>query len=308
MPLKDCTVLFIEDNTLMQEHMKLLLEDDVKEIYQAFDGRIGLELYKEKKPDIVITDYELPYLNGLELTSKIKTYKKEQNILIMSAHTDKNNLLSFINAKSDGFIPKPMDVDYLYEKLNEIACEIKEKAIKEKETKEDLDKLRQLAYYDSLTHLPNNLYFNQQFDDYIQEASKESLDLSLLFIDLDYFKKVNDTYGHEAGDFTLKKITSKMSQIISKDDLVARRSGDEFLILLKNKSQKYIQKIAQDLLSVCSQNIQWCDDIFNLSCSIGISQFPKDSTKKDELLRFSDLAMYNAKKQGKNMFSFYSQN
>jgi len=309
MPLHNCTVLFIEDDSTTQEHIKQILEDDVKEFYQAYDGEMGLDLYHDKQPDIVITDINLPLLNGLHLAKKIKEYKQTQELIIMSTHSDRDNLLHSINLGSSGFITKPIDVDLLFEKLNSIAKQIQKGREEKKKDEDKIKELYHLAHYDTLTQLPNRLLFDKELLEYIDTSTAEEQNFFLCFLDLDHFKGINDTYGHDAGDHVLTVITRKLSQSVLSRDIISRRSGDEFLILLKSHTDKrQVKQLMDNILRQTSQEIMWKKQKFHISCSIGISQFPLDSTKKDELLEFADSAMYHAKKSGKNKYSFYTEN
>jgi len=308
-PLNDLTLLFIEDNRDAQADIKMLLEDDVKEIYQAFDGKEGLSLYKEKSPDIVITDINLPYINGLDLTSKIKNLDKTQAIIIMSAYHDRENLLHSINIGSNGFITKPIDVELLFQRLHSIADSIEEKKREKYEATKKIQELHELAYYDRLTKVPNRFMFDKKLNEFIDKANKEKGEFSLLFIDLDNFKKINDTYGHETGDFVLQTMSKNISKAILKDDIVSRRSGDEFLVLLKNyTTTEEIKQIVYNILQLTSKEIIYKECTIKTSCSIGISQFPQDATQKSKLLSLADEAMYNAKELGKGNYFFAHNN
>ena len=309
MPLKNFTLLFVEDDIDTQEQIKMLLEEDVQELYQAFDGEEGITLYQEKKPDIVLTDINLPFLNGLELTAKIKEIEKGQPIIIMSAFDDRDNLLNSINLGSDGFITKPLDVDILYERLNTIAYELDKKHKESKKTNEKIKELHTLAHYDSLTQLPNRFTFEKELTECMHKAKEENIKFALFFIDLDNFKTINDNFGHAAGDFVLQTITNNILKALSSSDTLARRSGDEFLILLRNYSDKGdLKQIAYNILDFTSQCILWEGQAIYTSCSIGISEFPADATSKKSLLTLADIAMYNAKNSGKNNYFFASEN
>jgi diguanylate cyclase (GGDEF)-like protein len=309
MPLKNFTLLFIEDDADTQEHIKMLLEDDLKEIYQAYDGREGLELYKQKSPDIVLTDINIPYLNGLELATQIKAIKQQQPIIMISAFDDKENLMSSINIGSDGFIAKPIDVDLLFSRLNAVAQELEHKSIEVQKTEDTIDTLYNLAHFDSLTALANRTMFDKELSSYIDIAKNENREFAIFFIDLDNFKAINDNYGHEAGDHVLQVISKNISQALSKEDVFARRSGDEFFILVKNYTTKIdLQRIASDILSYSAKSIIWNQEFIKLSCSIGISEFPKDSDNKKELMVLADIAMYNAKNSGKCKYFFAHNN
>ncbi len=309
MPLKNYTLLFIEDDYDAQDQIKMLLEEDVKELYQAYNGQEGLEMYKEKKPDIVITDINLPILCGLELTAKIKEIKKEQPVIVMSAHDDKENILNSINLGSAGFIPKPINVTLLFERLHAIAHTLQEQAKQHMETINRIEELYNLAHFDPLTQLPNKFMFDNELTTFVKQAREESIEFVLFFIDIDNFKSINDTYGHEIGDFVLQSITYKISQAITKDDLLARRSGDEFLLLLKNYSSiGNIEKIATNIINFTSELIVCKTGTIQPSCSIGISQFPYDTTDQATLLNLADIAMYNAKDLGKSNYFFAHNN
>jgi diguanylate cyclase (GGDEF)-like protein len=309
MPLKNFTLLFVEDDKTAQKHMQMILEDDVKEFYQALDGREGLTVFEDKNPDIIISDINLPFLNGLELTSEIKKRDKTKPVIIMSAYDDRDNLLNSINLGTAGFIPKPIDITLLYERLNAIAYTLEEQVKKSQKTMKKIEELHNLAHYDPLTQLPNRLLFNKILTAFIDKSLKNSFNFSLLFIDLDNFKKINDTYGHDAGDYVLQTITQSISNSIKDDNIVSRRSGDEFLVLLKNYSSKEeIEEIAYKILQETSKPLVWKEHIISTSCSIGISQFPYDSTEKNELLALADTAMYNAKELGKGNYFFAQDN
>jgi diguanylate cyclase (GGDEF)-like protein len=309
MPLKSYTLLFVEDDQDTQEQIKMLLEDDIKELFQAYNGEEGLKLYKEKQPDIVITDINLPIYCGLELTAKIKELKRAQPIIIMSGYADKENILNSINLGSAGFIPKPVDVDLLFERLHTIAHSLDEQIKQNIKTTNKIEELYNLAHFDPLTQLPNKFMFDKELTSFIKQASKESLEFALFFIDIDNFKIINDTYGHEIGDFVLQSLTYKISQAISSDDLLARRSGDEFLLLLKNYSSFHdVKDIAMNIIDFTSEEIVCKAGTINPSCSIGISQFPYDTTDKSTLLNLADTAMYNAKDLGKCNYFFAHNN
>ena len=124
---------------------------------------------------------------------------------------------------------------------------------------------------------------------------------------MDNFKIINDTFGHDAGDAVLKSVTRNIKQIIRKDDILARRSGDEFLLLAKNISgKKSIKSLAKKVLNAICASIVYQDHDFNISASIGISLFPENSSNIEDLINFADIAMYKAKKD-KNSIIFFEE-
>jgi len=119
--LRDITLLYVEDDFQTQENMLLLLEEEVKDLYQAFNGKDALEFYYTKQPDIIITDIHMPHLNGLNFAQTIKEINPKQPIIIISGYDTKDNLLHSIDIGIDHFISKPLDIELLFEKLNKIA-------------------------------------------------------------------------------------------------------------------------------------------------------------------------------------------
>ena len=304
MPLKDLTLLYVEDDLTTQEQMKMLLEDDFKEFYQATDGDKGYELFLEKRPDIVLTDLNMPF-SGLELVKLIKKVDKNTPIIIMSAFDDKENLLESINLCTNGFVTKPIDMELLYVQLNKVASYLQTQSRIKAQEKEEIEKLYQLAHYDSLTNVANRFLFNIELDKSIARYEEDGTQFALFFIDLDHFKDINDTYGHEVGDLVLQSVVENISSVIDPEDILARRSGDEFLLIINNSPHSlYLEDLATNILNKLSQSTLYNDVSIKISCSIGISMYPKSTQDKSELLRLADVAMYFAKNSGKSRFCF----
>lgn len=306
--INNFTVLFVEDDQDTQISMELMLEGDVKEFYQAYDGEEGLEMYKQKKPDIIISDINMPHLDGLSMIEEIKKIDSNVPIIIMSAFDDKVTLRRAINVGVDFFTLKPINTDLLYTKLNIIANHLHNEREVKKMKEKELQDLYALAHYDELTKLPNRFLFNLRLDEALSRANRKSDPFSLFFIDLDDFKKINDTYGHLAGDFVLKTVSRNVQNIIRTEDTFARISGDEFSLIVESTEKKEDLKIlANKLLDAISLPMEFDGNILKISSSIGISKFPNDATTKTELIRLADMAMYKAKDAGKSNYVFYDK-
>ena len=174
--------------------------------------------------------------------------------------------------------------------------------------KETEEALHQLAYYDGLTKLPNRQLFNDRLHQAIEDAKRRHRLVALLLLDLDRFKVVNDTMGHEAGDILLQEIGSRLKQSIRSNDTVARLGGDEFAIIFTDVGDsKPIAQLAQKVLSQFSTPIMIDGREVFSGASIGIALYPSDTDDADALLKYADSAMYHAKELGRNNFQFYSQ-
>ena len=180
-------------------------------------------------------------------------------------------------------------------------------------------KIERLAYHDSLTGLPNRLLFREYLQHMIALARRETNKMAVLFLDLDNFKRVNDTLGHQVGDQLLKEMAARLMSILRAEDFVhretyqetsevlARLGGDEFIILLPKINESHdAAKVASRILEVMEEPFRFDGHELYNGTSIGITLFPDDGTEVNDLIKRADVAMYHAKEQGRNNFQFYS--
>ncbi|MDA7746672.1 EAL domain-containing protein [Psychromonas sp.] len=169
-------------------------------------------------------------------------------------------------------------------------------------------RIKRLAYHDPLTDLPNRVLFNEHLNVMITAAKQQQIKFALLFIDLDGFKLVNDSLGHEGGDLLLTEVSKLFSQCLRGKDILARFAGDEFVLILPNiENSEYTENIAKRLLSALSNPIVIREQLTYISASIGIAIYPDDGEQSELLLKRADRAMYLSKHNGKNHYSFYEQ-
>lgn len=168
--------------------------------------------------------------------------------------------------------------------------------------------LEQLAYQDSLTKLPNREFFYDQLAIAIESAAKKNSPFGVMFLDLDYFKSINDTLGHFAGDQLLVQASKRISSCIKGNNILARIGGDEFAVLVRNANEDDLSALASEIASTLEAPFEIEQASFFITVSIGISTYPKDSNDIDGLMKFADTAMYQAKKKGRNNFQFHNRN
>ena len=167
--------------------------------------------------------------------------------------------------------------------------------------------LHHQAHHDILTGLPNRKLFHQRLKDGIKNAKKSHTQLALFFIDLDRFKQINDSLGHDIGDKVLNAISNRLNQSIDEKDTLARLGGDEFTIILNDVNIiDDISKIANKILTIMNKPFIIDEHTLYLSMSIGISLYPKDGEEPKNLIKYADAAMYRAKDEGRNRFNYYS--
>ena len=167
--------------------------------------------------------------------------------------------------------------------------------------------IRYMAYYDTLTGLPNRTLLKNRLEQSIDQAIRTERLVGLIFIDIDSFKSVNDAMGHNGGDDLLIQITQRLSGYIRKDDTLARFGGDEFIIMVSQASQpEEIQKVADRIMEAFFQPLIVKDQEFFINISAGIAVFPIDGDETEDLIKKADMAMYTSKEKGRNRYTFYS--
>lgn len=174
--------------------------------------------------------------------------------------------------------------------------------------KESQRKMEQLAYFDTLTGLANRTFFRMQLRKSMALAERGHYAFALFYFDLDEFKRINDTLGHDAGDQLLVEVANRLKKRLRAEDTIARLGGDEFAVLLSGiESQEHATDVANTIQKTLNVPIKLSSNEVIISASIGITMAPYDSLEEDQLLKHADLAMYEAKAKGRNTFHFYSQ-
>ncbi len=167
--------------------------------------------------------------------------------------------------------------------------------------------ISRLAHYDVLTGLPNRVLFHDRFEQELIKASRAQQAVTLMFLDLDRFKEVNDTLGHDIGDLLLQETAQRLSHSVRTADTVARLGGDEFTIILNGLQEVgVINRIAQSILGNLAEPFQLGSETLYVTASIGITIFPADAEDIETLLKNADQAMYAAKQQGRNRYSYFT--
>ena len=219
-------------------------------------------------------------------------YKKDKTKIIcdISLSTSKND-----QGEVDGYIGYLQDITL--QKQTQILLE------------EQTHKLKYLAHHDTLTDLPNRALFKDRLAQSIVSAKRNKEQFALLFIDLDQFKKINDSLGHHVGDQVLVETAKRIQSVLREEDTLARLGGDEFTIIVKNfKNLQAISTISQKIIDVMKEPVTIAIHNLYVTSSIGISVYPDDATSDLNLIKYADAAMYKAKDEGRNNYQFYSSN
>ncbi len=303
MELKNFTLLFVEDDPTTQMMMKDLLGEEVRDFYQANNGKEGLELFREKLPDIVITDISMPIMDGLEMAEAIKKIDSSVPIIIMSAFDDKEILFKAIEIGIDGFLPKPIDISQLFRLCKKVADNLGKIRLAETMLRYKMKELEDRANYDRITRLANRHNFEQALNESVEACERFHHWMGLILIDLDNFKAINDSFGHPAGDEVLRTLSRRIQEVVPDRNKVFRIGGDEFAVILTPLlSIQTLENLAKRLAQICSFNLKEQDRIIPVQCSVGACSYPTLSHNRKELLSHADQALYRAKEGGKGVY------
>ena len=213
--------------------------------------------------------------------------------------------MSFMSREKDTFTPEFAEL--LQRLVDNVSFALENFDRADEKTKAD-ERIEYLASHDSLTNLPNREMFNGMLRRAIDAAARYQRQFALLFIDLDRFKVINDSLGHDAGDMLLVEIGGRLRRALRSSDVVARLGGDEFVVILEETAERpEVERIAGELLSVLSQPLQLSGHECHTTASIGIAMYPSDGTDMQTLTKNADMAMYLAKEDGKNGFRFFTK-
>jgi len=296
--MNNFTLLYVEDDVLTQKIVKSVLQDYFKDIYIANDGLEGISLYKKKSPDIVLTDITMPKMGGLEMSEKIKEDNPNQHILFFTSYSEVDYFSKAINMKIDKYILKPLDTQQMFKTLDEVVDSLE----KEKQEEAYQKDLEFASNHDLLTGLANRKLFFTSLKELVNLSRQEQKSVAILSMDLNRFKPINDTYGHDAGDLVLKVFSKYLQKSLRKSDVISRFGGDEFVIavgFLKNNN--HILRFLERLERNCLEPVVYIDDDgvkhnIKISFSMGITFVASTpSFSFDTLLRQADKAMYRAK-------------
>ncbi|QID16475.1 EAL domain-containing protein [Nitrogeniibacter mangrovi] len=291
-------VLVVDDDRSTRSALRYALELNGFTVDEADSGASAIDLLASRDPDLVLLDAVMPGTDGFATCTRLKELPQGKDIpvLMITSLDDRHSIERAFAAGANDYITKPLHLNVVVQRVRRtIDASRSERHV------------RHLAYTDILTGLPNRTHFKEHLQRQLEQARDQHALLAVLFLDLDRFKFVNDTLGHEVGDRLLKTVGRRIAHSVRTGDCVARLGGDEFTVVLENLSSASVaaavaNKIATDL---AAPYVIDGHDIF-VNASIGIALFPRDGTDLSTLLRHADTAMYRAK-HSKHSFVFYEE-
>lgn len=259
---------------------------------------------KGKTYDLILLDLTLPDSKGFDTFLSIKNSAPKTAIVILTGLNDEKIALQTMKEGAQDYILKG---NLAHLKRTSLFAIERQRIIEKWEKSWEEEK--NLAMHDSLTGLPNRLLLKDRLHQALSLAKRQGENVAALFIDIDRFKQVNDTMGHEVGDVILKTFADRLKLSIRQEDTVARLAGDEFVVLLYGpRTEANVTLVANRLLKKIAEPYHWeGGHSTQLTASIGIALCPQSTEDSKELLRNADFAMYVAKNEGGNRYAFYSE-
>jgi diguanylate cyclase len=250
--------------------------------------------------DIVISDYSMPHFSGLEALGVLKQSGLDLPFILVSGAIGEGLAVGAMKAGAHDYVMK----GNLQRLTTAIERELREVEVR-RERKQAEEWLKYLAQYDPLTDLPNRNLFYERLEQALISHRHESKSLALMLMDLDHFKEINDTMGHQSGDHLLQEVGRRLQSTLSKNDTVARLGGDEFGVLFPGMTEESVSLAAGKLLKALEPPFVIGELTMDVRASIGVAFFPKHGDDKHALLRRADVAMYLAKRSA-NSYAIYS--
>jgi two-component system cell cycle response regulator len=301
LPERRMKILAAEDNPVFQSMLKSML---TRWDYDAMMARDGTEawaiLQSKDAPRLAILDWMMPGIDGVEICRRVRAARREPYIyiLLLTARTESGDLVEGMEAGADDYLTKPFNAHELRVRLRagRRILDLQEELLVAREA------LREQATHDSLTGLLNRACILDTLNSELARAGRESQSLAVLIVDLDRFKRINDTFGHPAGDAVLREAARRMKAAVRRYDAVGRYGGEEFLIVLPGCGLSDAASQAERIReAVSAEPFRFGATTLPVTCSIGLtSRGAPSPSDAGALIREADSALYRAKDNGRN--------
>jgi len=293
-------ILVADDSPVYRKLVEHALAEDACSVFFANSGHQAIELFEREHPDLIVTDWMMPDLTGIELCQRIRASSQSSYtyVIILTSNAEKENVVKGLSAGADDYLTKPFD-------RNEFLARIRvgQRLIdlhRQIEAKNRL--LEELALTDPLTGLPNRRAIEDWSARQLSGAARHGFPIWFVLMDLDHFKSVNDTYGHDAGDTVLKKFGEVLRNNTRLSDISGRIGGEEFLLVLTHADEKNVMVVVDRIRKqLAAEQFEWNGSAVNVTASFGAAGFSgKKAPEFNQLVKRADRALYRAKDLGRN--------
>jgi diguanylate cyclase (GGDEF)-like protein len=301
------SILIIDDSEVIRSLIIKNLEpfNLFSRYYEAEDGLEGFKKLLTSQVDLVLCDLEMPRIDGFKFLAMMKARQEFQDVpvLILTGMDDRELKVKGLGQGASDYITKPFDPEEL---VARVKVHLKIKHLQD-DLKRSNELLLELSNTDYLTGLFNRRYLMESMDKELQRAARKNGCLSLILLDIDHFKSVNDTYGHVQGDVVLQKVSHQLQKELRGYDIAARYGGEEFIAVLPDASLKEAVFVAERIRCAVEE-LRFGGDIsqLRLTVSLGVAEFQKPDCNHgvDAFIKLADDALYRAKANGRNRVEF----
>ncbi|MCI0470948.1 MAG: diguanylate cyclase [Candidatus Aminicenantes bacterium] len=301
---KTIKILVVDDEENFRSTLRDFLSENNYRVFEAGNGVQALAVLETEEIDLVISDMRLPRMDGITFTHKVKERRHDLPVIVMTAYASIESAVEAMKAGATDFITKPFKFAHI--------LFIIERAMETKHLREMAGKseyYKELSNLDGMTDLYNYRFFKEMLKLEIERHKRYNRSLTLLMIDIDDFKRINDTYGHLVGDHVLRQVAELLKKSIRSHDLVARYGGEEFTVILPETLEEEAIKVGSRIVSAIHEhpfNVMEKDTSDRISVTVGLASFPKNAAEPEQLIENSDQALYEGKNAGKNQVYIYS--
>jgi two-component system cell cycle response regulator len=301
-------ILIAEDNLISLKMLEKTLVDWRYSVYKAPDGEKAWQLLHKHKVRIVILDWMMPGLNGIELCKKIRKSRNDRYtyIILLTSKDDSTDVIEGLMAGADDYITKPFNPQELKARLQTGRRIIRLEA----QLLITQRRLHEMATKDGLTRILNREAILQTLDDEHSRSHREKSTYSAIMVDIDNFKLINDTHGHQIGDKVIFEVACRLKKNLRRYDKIGRYGGDEILIVLPSCSSEELEWIARRLCNaVNTETVETTKGPVCVTISLGgISSADIEQPSSQQILIESDAALYKAKRMGRSRFAVVTRN
>ncbi len=293
-------ILLADDDETMREYVAKLLESHGMQVVMAEDGHRALAKARDSQIDLVLLDIVMPGLDGLDCCRLIKGMHADGflPVMLLTARSDTDSRVAGLRIGADDYVSKPFDEREMLARVHNL---LRLKRLHD-HINDSKERLAALAVQDELTGLYNYRYLHTRLQEEFKRAERYREPLSCVMVDVDHFKRINDRFGHDAGDEALRELSVRLRRAVREVDVVARYGGEEFLLVLPSTNFSGALAVAERVWrSVTQDAFTFGGQVERVSVSIGVAVYPsRDIKSKDQLIKAADRALYQAKHEGRD--------
>jgi two-component system, cell cycle response regulator len=297
-------ILVVDDSAVSRKLVEHSLSDERYKLLFAKNGREALALFAEHQPAVVLTDWDMPDVGGLDLCRRIRSnfQGSYSYLILLSGNTDKEKVVEGLASGADDYLTKPFHAGELVARI-EVGLRMVEL---HRQIQEQNRLLQEMALTDALTGLPNRRALDVWAPRELSAAARHGFPFWVVMADLDFFKKVNDTYGHDAGDAVLKSFAELLKANTRRSNFCARLGGEEFLVVITHTDEAGTNCIVERIREKFeNMKFRFGKSSITVTASFGVAGFRRDkSPDLTILIAQADAALYGAKRNGRNRTEF----